>query len=197
MKSYDQSFEINHNPDGPYIPNHPYKILIINGSGPRKTDVLLNLIKHQQTDFDKLYLYVKYPLKSKYQLLINGKENIRIKTLKNRKAFIDYSQAADDVYRNLEDYNPTKKKRVLTLFDDIIEDMESNKKLSPIVTEVFLRGRKLNIFLVFASQSHFKVPKTIRLNATHYFIRKIPKKRKLQQIASNHSSEIDFGKNLL
>ena len=130
MKSYDQSFEINHNPDGPYIPNHPYKILIINGSGPRKTDVLLNLIKHQQADFDKLYLYVKYPLKSKYQLLINGKENIRIKTPKNRKAFIDYSQAVDDVYQNLEDYNPTKKKRVLTLFDDIIEDMESNKKLS-------------------------------------------------------------------
>ena len=70
--------------------------------------------------------------------------------------------------------------------------MESSKKLSPIVTEVFLRTRKFNIFLVFVSQSYFKVPKTIRLNATHYFIRKVPKKRKLQQIASNHSSEISF-----
>ena len=70
--------------------------------------------------------------------------------------------------------------------------MESNKKLSLIVTELFLRGRKLNISLVFISQSYFKVPKTIRLNATHYFIMKIPNKIDLQQIASNHSSDIDF-----
>ena len=70
--------------------------------------------------------------------------------------------------------------------------MESNKKLSPIVTELFLRGGKLNISLVFISQSYFKVPKTIRLNATHHFIMKIPNKRELQQIASNHSSDIDF-----
>ena len=74
----------------------------------------------------------------------------------------------------------------------MIADMESNKKLSPKVTELFLRARKLNISLVFISQSYFKVPKTIRLNATHYFIMKIPNKRELQQIASNHSSDIDF-----
>ena len=78
------------------------------------------------------------------------------------------------------------------MFDNMIADMESNKKLSPKVTELFLRGRKLNISLVFISQSYFKVPKTIRLNATHYFIMKIPNKRELQQIASNHSSDIDF-----
>ena len=78
------------------------------------------------------------------------------------------------------------------MFDDMIADMESNKKLSLIVTELFLRGRKLNISLVFISQSYFKVPKTIRLNATHYFIMKIPNKIDLQQIASNHSSDIDF-----
>ena len=70
--------------------------------------------------------------------------------------------------------------------------MKSNKNLSPIATELFLRGRKLNISLIFISQSYFKVPKTIRLNATHYFIMKIPNKRELKQIASNHSSEIDF-----
>ena len=70
--------------------------------------------------------------------------------------------------------------------------MESNKKLSFIVTELFLRGRKLNISLVFISQSYFKVPKTITLNATYYFIMKILNKRELQQIASNHSSDIDF-----
>ena len=70
--------------------------------------------------------------------------------------------------------------------------MESNKNLSPIVTELFSRGRKLNISLVFISQSYFKVPKTIRLNATHYFIMKIPNKRELQKIAPNHFSDIDF-----
>ena len=70
--------------------------------------------------------------------------------------------------------------------------MKSNKNLSPIATELFLRGRKLNISLIFISQSYFKVPKTIRLNTTHYFIMKIPSKRELKQIASNHSSEIDF-----
>ena len=70
--------------------------------------------------------------------------------------------------------------------------MKSNKNLSPIATELFLRGRKLNISLIFISQPYFKVPKTIRLNTTHYFIMKIPNKRELKQIASNHSSEIDF-----
>ena len=82
------------------------------------------------------------------------------------------------------------------MFDDIIADMQSNKikmkiKLNPIVTELFLGGRKLNVLLVFISQSYFKVPKTIRLNATH-FIMKIPNKRELQQIASNYLSETDF-----
>ena len=78
------------------------------------------------------------------------------------------------------------------MFDDMIANMESNKNLSPIVSELFLRRRKLKISLAFISQSYFKVSKTIRLNATHYFIMKIPNKRKLQQIASNHSSDIDF-----
>ena len=92
----------------------------------------------------------------------------------------------------MEDYNPTKKRRVLIVPDDVIADMKSNKKLSRIVTELFLRGRKLNISLVFISQSYFKVSKTIRLNATHYLIMKFPNKRKLQQVASNHLSDIDF-----
>ena len=70
--------------------------------------------------------------------------------------------------------------------------MDTNKKLSPIVTELFLRGRKLNISLVFISQFYFKVPKTIRLKARHYFIMKIPNKKELQQTASNHSSDIKF-----
>ena len=78
------------------------------------------------------------------------------------------------------------------MFDDTIADTESNKKLSPIVTELLLRGRKLNISLVFISQSYFKVLKNIRRNAAHYFIMKIPVKRELQQITSNHSPDIDY-----
>ena len=85
-----------------------------------------------------------------------------------------------------------KKRKVLIVFGDMIVDMEANKKLIPVVTELFLRGRKLNISLVFISQSYFKVPKTIRLNAIHSFIIKAPNKRELQQIASNHSLDIAF-----
>ena len=81
---------------------------------------------------------------------------------------------------------------MLILFDDMIADMESNKKLSVEVTELFLRGRKPSVLLVFVSQSYFKLPRTITLNATHYFIMKVSNKRELQQIASNPSSDIDF-----
>ena len=191
MKNYDESVEINHNPNLPYISDHPYRILIIGGSGSGKTNVLLNLIKHQQLGIDKIYLYIKDPYESKYQLLVNGREKVETENLKNLKAFTDLSQAIDDVYENLEDYNPTKKRRVLIVFDDMIADMESNKKLSPVVAELFLRGRKLSISLVFISQSYLKVLKTIRLNATH-FILKIPNKRELQEIAPDHLSDIDF-----
>ena len=125
-------------------------------------------------------------------MLINGREIVGIKTLKNPKALIDYSQTIDDFSENLEDYNPTKKRRVVIVFDDMKSDMESNEKLIHTVTKLFLRGRKLNISLVFISQSYSKVPKTMRLNATHYFNMKIPNKRELQQIASSHSSDIDF-----
>ena len=99
-------------------------------------------------------------------MLINGREKVGIENLKNPKAVIDYSQTIDDVYENLEDYNPTTKRRVLIVFDNMIADMESNKTLGPKVTELFLRGRKRNILLVFISQSYFKVPETRRLNAT-------------------------------
>ena len=107
MKNYAQSVEMNHNPNWPYIPDHG------------KTNVLLNLIKHQRPDIDKIYLYVKDP----FELLL---------------------------------------------------------------------GRKLNISLVVISQPYFKVSKTIRLNATRYFIMRNPNKKELQQIANNHSPDIDY-----
>ena len=108
-----------------------------------------------------------------------------MKKLKNPKAFIDYSQTIDDVYEILEDYNLTKKRRALIMIDDMIADMDSKKNLSFIVTEL-----SLNISLVFILRSYFKVPQSIRLNATHYFILKVRKKRELQQIASNNLSEM-------
>ena len=85
-----------------------------------------------------------------------------------------------------------KKSKVLIVFDDMIPDMINNKKLDSIVTELFIRGRKINISIVFITQSYFKVPKDVRLSSTHFFILKIPNKRELQQIALNHSSDIDF-----
>ena len=98
----------------------------------------------------------------------------------------------NDIYKNIEDYNPNKKRKILIVFDDMIADMLSNKKINPIVTELFIRDRKLNISIVFITQSYFAVPKNIRLNSTHYFIMKISSKRELQQISFNHSSDIDF-----
>ena len=85
-----------------------------------------------------------------------------------------------------------KRKKSINSFDDIIADMINNKKLNSIVTELFIRGRKLNISIVFITQSYFNVPKAVRLNSTHFFIMKIPNKRELQQTALNHSSDIDF-----
>ena len=97
-----------------------------------------------------------------------------------------------DVYKNIKDYNPIKKRKVLMIFDGMIADMINNSKLNPIVTELFIIGRKLNISIIFITQSYFKVPKDVRLNSTHFFITKIPNKRERQQIALNHSSDIDF-----
>ena len=98
----------------------------------------------------------------------------------------------DDVYKNIKEYNPNKKRKILIVFDEMIADMLRNKKLNSVVTELFIRGRKLNIFLVFITQYYLAVPKNIRLNSAHYFIMKILNKRELQQIAFNDSSDIDF-----
>ena len=100
MEKYNQSVKINQNLNRPYIPDHLYRILIIGTSGSGKTNVLLNLIKHQRPDIDKSYLYVKNPFQSKHELLINGRGKVEIKTLKNPKTFIDYSQVIGGVYEN-------------------------------------------------------------------------------------------------
>ena len=142
-----------HNPNWPEIPDHPYRILIIGGSGSGKTNALLNLINNEP-DIDKISLYAKDPYEAKYQLSINKRENIGLKYLNDLKAFIEYSNDMDNIYKNIEEYNPNKKGKILTVFDDMISDILSNKKLSPVVTELFKRGRKLNISLVFITQSY-------------------------------------------
>ena len=95
-----------------------------------------------------------------------------------------------DVYKNVDEYNPDKENKMLIVFDDMIADMIHNKKLNSIVTELFIRGRKLNISIAFITQSYFKVPKDVRLTTSLFFIAKIANKRKLQQIAINNSSDI-------
>ena len=137
-------------------------------------------------------MYPKDPYEKKYQYLINKREKVGINHFNDPKTFMEYFNDMQDVYKNIEDYNPIKKRKVLIIFDDVIADMINNNKLNPIVTELFIRGRKLNISIVFFTQSYFKVPKDVRLNSTHFFIMKIPNNRELQQIALNHSSDIDF-----
>ena len=151
----------------------------------------MNLINNQP-DIDKIYLYAKDPYEAKYQYLIYKREKVGLDHFDDPKAFMEYSNDMQDVYKNIEDCNPEKKRKLLIVFDDMIADMVNNKRLNPIVTELFIRGRKLNISIVFITQSYFKVPKDVRLNSTHFFIMKILNKRELQQIALNHSSDIDF-----
>ena len=188
---YTNENRTEHNSNWPYIPDHPYRILIIGGSGSGKTNALLNFINNQP-DTDKIYLYAKDSYEAKYQYLINKHEKVGLNHFDDHKAFIEYSNDMEDVHKNINDYNPRKKRKVLIVFEDMIADMINNKKLDSIVTELFIRGRKLNISIVFVMQSYFKVPKDVRLNSTRFFIMKIPNKRELQQIALNHSSDIDF-----
>ena len=188
---YSNENKTEHNSKLSYISDHPYRILTVGGSGSGKTNALLNLINNQP-DIDKIYMYAKDPYEAKYQYLINKREKVGLNHYHYPKAFMEYSNHMQDVYKNIEDYNPRKNRKVLIIFDDMIPDKINNKKLNPIVTELFIRGRKLNISIVFITQSYFKVPKDVRLNSTHFFIMKIPNKRELQQIALNHSSDIDF-----
>ena len=98
----------------------------------------------------------------------------------------------DDVYENINDYNPIRKRKKLIVFDDMIADIMKNKRFQAIIKEFLIRWRKLSISLAFITQSYFSVPKDVRLNTTHYFIMKINSKRELQNIATNHSADIDY-----
>ena len=152
-----------HNEKWTYIPHHPYRILIIGGSGSAKTNTLLHLI-NEKKDIDKIYLYAKDLSESKYEYLIRNRETAGKKHSNDSKAFIECSNAMNDVYENIDNYNPKRKRKILIVFDDMIADIMTNKRFQSIIKELFIRCRKLNISLVFIIQSYFSVPKDVRLN---------------------------------
>ena len=180
-----------HNEKWSYIPDHPYRVIINGDSGSGKTNASINLI-NEQNDIDKIYLYARDLSEPKYEYLIKNREDAGIKHLNNPNAFIDCSNTMDNVYENVNDYNPIRKITKLIVFDGKIADTMTNKRFQAIIKELFIRCRKLNISLVFITQSYFSVPKDVRLNSTHYLIMKINNKRELQNIAINHSADIDY-----
>ena len=127
----------------PYIPDHLYRILITGGSGSGKTNALLNLIQNQP-DIDKIYLYAKDPYEAKYQYLINTREKVGLKHFNDPKAVIEYSNDMQDAYKNIDEHNINKDRKILIVFDMIV-DMINNKKLNSIVTKLFIRGRRLTL----------------------------------------------------
>ena len=149
--SFTNENRTEHNLKQPYIPVYPYRILIIGCSRSGKTNALLNLINNQP-DVDKIYLYAKDPYEAKNQDLINKREKVGLDHFNDSEAFIEYSNDMEDVYKNIEEYNLKKKHKVLIVFDDVIADKINDEKLNPVVTELFIRGRKLNISIIFTTQ---------------------------------------------
>ena len=137
-------------------------------------------------------MYTKYLSEPKYEFLIKNCENAGIRYLNDPNAFIECSNTRDDIYENINDYNPGRRGKILIAFDDMIAGIMTIKEFKAIIKELFIRCRKLNISLVFIAQSYFSVPKDVRLNSTHYLIMKINNKRELQNIAINHSADIDY-----
>ena len=153
---YTNENRTGHNESWPYIPNRPYRILIIGGSGSGQTNILnlikninrilnllnklLNLIENQP-DIDELYLYAKDPYEAKYQYLIKIREKVGIDHNNDPRSHIEYSNDMRDVYKNINYYNPDKENKVLIVFDDLIADKINNIKLNSIVTKLFVRSR--------------------------------------------------------
>ena len=177
---YVNENKTEHNKKWSYTPDHPYGILTIGGSVSEKTNALLNLIENQP-DIDKIYLSAKIPYEAKYKYLINKTEGVDIDHFNDPKAF-EYSNDMHDVYKNIVEYNPDKEKKILIVFNDMIADMINNKKLDSIATELFIRRTKLNISLVFITQSYFKVPKDVRLNTTHFLSQKFQIKENFEKL---------------
>ena len=135
----------------PYIPDHPYKISIIGGSGSAATNALIHLI-NEQHDIDKIYLYARDLSEPKYEFLVKKCEDVGIKHVNNSNAFTECSNTMENVYENTDDYNPIRKRKKLIVFDDMIADIMKNRRFPAVIKELFIRSRKLNISL-FLSHS--------------------------------------------
>ena len=169
----------------------PFRMLIIGPSGSGKTNTLLHLIDKFHP-IDKIYLYTKDTDEEKYQYLINKREQAGIKNLNDPHAFTEYSSDMNDVLEDINNYNKHRNKKALIVFDDIIADIMRSEKGKAIVKELFIRCRKLNISIVFITQSYFRTPKDARLNSTHYILMKIGNKKELKSIAEENSGHLDF-----
>ena len=156
----------------------PFRMLIVGPSGSGKTNTLLHLIEKFHP-IDKLYL-------------INKREQVGIKNLNDPHAFMEYSNDMNNVLENINNYNKNRDKKVLIIFVDMIADIMRSEKFKAIVKELFIRCRKLNISIVFITQSYFRTPKDARLNSTHYILMKIGNKKELKSIAEENSDHLDF-----
>ena len=158
----------------------PFRMLIIGPSGSGKTNTLLHLINNLHP-IDEVYLYAKDIHEPKYEYLINKREQAGIKNLNDPKAFIEYLDDMDDVLDDNNDYNKNRDKKVLIVFDDMIPDIEYNKNFKKIIKELFYRARKINVSIVFITQSYFRALKDARLNSTHYILMKIRNKKRIKK----------------
>ena len=169
----------------------PLRMLIIGPSSSGKTKTLLHLINNLHP-IDKIYLYAKDIGEKKYKFLISKREKAGLKNVNDPKAFIEYSDDMDDVFDNVNDYNKNRDKKVLIIFDDMIADIMRNEKFKATIKELFIRCRKLNISIVFITQSYFRTHKDARLNITHYILMKIGSKKELKNIAEEKSGYLDY-----
>ena len=152
---------------------------------------MINLI-NELHDIDKFYFYARDLREPMYEYLIKKHEDAGIKHLNNPNAFIECSNTVDNVYGNINNYNPIRKRKKLIAFDDMTADIMTNKRFQTIIKELFIRCRKLNISLVFITQSYFFVPIDVKLNSTYYLIMKINNRIELKNIATDHSADIDY-----
>ena len=158
----------------------PFRMLIIGPSGSGKTNTILHLINNLHP-IDKIYLDAKDIHETKYEYLINKREQAGIKNLNDLKAFIEYSYDMNDVLDDINNYNNNRDKKILIVFDDMISDIEYNKNFKRIIKELFYRARKINVSIVFITQSYFRALKDARLNSTHYILVKINNKKELKK----------------
>ena len=161
--------------------NWPFRMLIIGPSGSGKTNTI-----------DKIYLYAKDLHEPKYEYFINKREQAGKKNLNDPHAFIEYSDDTNDVLDDINNYNKNRDKKVLIVFDDMIADIEYNKNFKRIIKELFYRARKINVSIVFITQSYFRALKDARLNSTHYILMKIGNKKELKRIAEEKSGHLDY-----